>query len=217
MKKLISVFIFCCFLVIVAFLLFGNIEKWVEINLNSKQSQLTYSLLSFSVLTSDIVLPIPSSLVMILNGKVLGVFWGTLISLISGVLSSSFGFYFGRKTNPFLDKLFTNKDKDTSNKLFQKFGNTAIIISKALPIISEAISFVSGTTSMRFNTFLCYSIVGHVIVSLIYACVGSFATTLNSNLIAAITITSALLVGWVTQVIIRNKTAHNIGIANSGA
>jgi uncharacterized membrane protein YdjX (TVP38/TMEM64 family) len=214
MKKLIAVFIFCCLLVIVTFLLFGNIEKWVEINLQSKQHQATYALLSFSILASDILLPIPSSLVMILNGKVLGVFAGTSISLLSGVLSSCIGFYLGRKANPLLDKLFTNKDKEISNTLFQKFGNVAITISKALPIISEAISFVSGTTAISFKTFLLYSIVGHFIVALIYACVGIFASTLSSSLIAAIIIVAALLIGWVTQLMIRQKSADKKSITS---
>ncbi len=206
MKKLIAVFIFCCLLVIVAFLLFGNVEKWVEINLQSKQSQNNYALLSFSILTSDIILPIPSSLVMILNGKVLGVVAGTFISLLSGVFSSCIGFFLGRKTNPLLNKLFTTKEKEISDTLFQKFGNMAITISKALPIISEAISFVSGTTAISFKTFLLYSVLGHFIVALIYACVGSFASTLSSSLIAAIIIVAALLIGWITQLMIRQKS-----------
>ena len=208
MKRLVSIFIFCSFIIIIAFLLFGNVEKWVEINLASEKSVVTYTLLSFVLLTSDIVLPIPSSLVMILNGKVLGVFSGAALSLVSGVLSSCIGFYFGRKANAFIDRFFSQSEKEMSRKLFDRFGNIAIIISKALPIISEAISFVSGTASVTFKTFLVYSIVGHFIVSFVYAYVGSLSRSLNSNLIAAVIIISALAVGWVMQSIIMRKTAR---------
>ncbi|MEO6000242.1 MAG: VTT domain-containing protein [Chitinophagaceae bacterium] len=205
MKRLLAIFIFCCVLILTVFFLFDGLEKWVEFNLTTNKSRLAYAILSFILLTSDIILPIPSSLVMILNGKVLGVLSGTIISFSSGLLSSLSGFYIGRKANPYFDKLFSKKDKEISNSLFKKFGNTAITISKALPIISEAISFVSGTTSVPVKTFLIYSMAGHFIVSLLYAYVGSYSTSLDSNLIAAIIILSALLIGWVMQLIVSKK------------
>ena len=143
---------------------------------------------------------------MVLNGKILGVFPGTVISTVSGVISSLIGFYFGRRANPVLDTMFSNKDKEVSDKLFARFGNTAIIISKALPIISEAISFVSGTTSVSVKTFFYYSLVGHFIVSLVYACMGSFASDLNSTWVAAGVMVAALLVGWIAQVMMKRRT-----------
>lgn len=209
MKRLLSIFFICCLIIFVAFYLFPGMEQWIDINLKSNKSRLAFAFLSFGLLTSDIILPIPSSVIMILNGKVLGVPAGTLLSFFSGLLSSIIGFYIGSKANPYFDKMFSKKDKEVSNSLFLKFGNIAITISKALPIISEAVSFVSGTTSVSFKTFLVYSIAGHIVVSLLYACVGYYSTSLNSNLVAAIIILSALIIGWVIQVIARRKSVPN--------
>lgn len=205
MKKLLSLFIFCSFIIIAVFLMFGDMEKLVEVNLHSTQSLFMYSLLSFSFLTADIILPVPSSLVMILNGEVLGFPAGAALSLVSGVLSSCIGFYLGRRSNPLINKFFSQKDREISDRLFNKFGNMAITISKALPIISEAVSVVSGTTSVTFRNFLYYSIAGHFIVSVIYAYAGSLSSTLNSNLVAAIIMASALFIGWLMQFMMRRK------------
>src|SRR5262245_20685100 len=50
MKKLISLFIFCCLLILVVFFLLGNVEHWVEINLSTRKSLTTYTLLSSAAL-----------------------------------------------------------------------------------------------------------------------------------------------------------------------
>lgn len=206
MRKLLSLFIFCSFLIIIVFLLFGDFEQWTAHHLNTSKSLAAYTGLSFALLTGDIILPVPSSLVMILNGKVLGVFFGSLLSLVSGVLSSSIGFFLGKFSNPFLEKIFSEKERNAGNSLFKRFGYSAIIISKSLPVISEAVSFVSGTTSVAFKTFFIYSFMGHLLVSVIYAYMGSFAGAVDSNILSAIIIAIALVLGWITQRRISSKT-----------
>jgi len=213
-KKILSVAFFCILLITTSFLLFGNIETLIETNLKSQKSLLVFSVISFSVLASDIILPIPSSIVMILNGKVLGIFFGTIVSLASSLLSSSIGFYVGRKSSSFLEKFFSKKDIVTGNKLFIKFGNSTIIISKALPILSETISFLAGTTSMKFRIFFLYSTIGHLIISIIYACAGNFSGSTNSTLTAAVTIVTVLFTSWIIQIIVRRRTAHNRRFGN---
>lgn len=84
----------------------------------------------------------------------------------------------------------------------------AITISKALPIISEAVSVVSGTTSMTFKNFLYYSIAGHFIVSVIYAYAGSLSSEFNSNLVAALIIVLALFAGWIMQFMMRRRAGN---------
>ncbi|MGV3589123.1 MAG: TVP38/TMEM64 family protein [Adhaeribacter sp.] len=205
MKRLLIIFLICCVLVIITFLLFEDLEHWITANINSGQSKATYTLLSFSFMALDTLLPIPSSLLMILNGKILGPFFGTLLSLVSSLLASMFGFYLGRSANPYFDKFFAAQDKAYSNNLFQKFGNLAITISKALPVLSEAISFVAGTTAMPFKIFLLYSAIGHFVVSVGYAYLGSFSNAINSGLVTIIVIVVAVLLSYGVQLILKNK------------
>ena len=209
MRRIISILVFCSLLIIASFLLFGDFESIVNSQLSSQKSLLAYSAFSFLILTSDIVLPIPSSVVMILNGKVLGVFLGTIISLLAGLSSSSIGFYLGRKTSWIADKVFSKKERETSSTLFKKFGNSAIVISKALPVLSEAVAFLSGTTSISFSRFLVLSVAGHLMVSLTYAIAGQLSGNTNSNLIGGIVICSVLVAGWIIQFFIKKKTAGN--------
>lgn len=185
--------------------MFEDLEHWMAANLHSEKSIATYTLLSFSFMALDTILPVPSSLLIILNGKILGPFFGTLLSWSSSLLSSLFGFYLGRSANPYFDKFFSSQDKAFSNNFFQKFGNLAITISKALPILSEAISFVAGTTAISFKTFLLYSALGHLVVSVIYAYLGSFSNAVNSALVTIIIIISTVILGWLVQFIMKKK------------
>ncbi|MDQ3291849.1 MAG: VTT domain-containing protein [Bacteroidota bacterium] len=205
MKRLLFIFFFCCVLIISTFLLFEDLEHWMAANLHSEKSIATFTFLSFSFMAGDTLLPVPSSLLMILNGKILGPFWGTLVSWSSSLLSSIFGFYLGRSANPYFDKFFSGQDKAFSNSFFQKFGNLAITISKALPILSEAISFMAGTTTIPFKTFLLYSALGHFVVSVVYAYLGSFSNAVNSGLVTVIIIMSTVILGWFVQFILKKK------------
>ncbi|MFC6998821.1 TVP38/TMEM64 family protein [Rufibacter roseus] len=203
MKRLVFTFIFCCLLIISAFLLFGGVESFVEEKLGDTQSVLMYTAFSSFFLTFDVVLPVPSSLIMILNGKVLGFLPGMLLSLGAGLCSSCLGFIIGRKASPYLNKLFTQKEREMSDHLFRRFGDTAIAISKAIPILSEAVSVVSGTTSVAFSSFFLYSFIGHTVISLLYSYVGSYASTLDTNLMAGTVILFALFLSWFIQLLVK--------------
>ena len=209
MKRLLVIFLLCCVLIVTTFLLFENIEHRIQANINSEKSLFTYTLLSFCFLALDTLLPVPSSLLMILNGKILGPFFGSVVSLAASLLSSVFGFYLGRSANPYFDKFFAVQDQAYSNNLFQKFGNMAITISKALPVLSEAISFIAGTTSIAFKTFLLYSAIGHFVVSVMYAYLGSLSNAINSGFITVIIIVFAVLFSWVVQLLLKNKHKKN--------
>ncbi|QNF33960.1 VTT domain-containing protein [Adhaeribacter swui] len=205
MKRLLYIFLCCCILIIITFLLFGDLENRITTYVHSEQSVVTFTFLSLGFLAFDTLLPVPSSLLMILNGKVLGFLGGSLVSWAGSLVSSVLGFYLGRSANPLFDKFFSAQDKTFSNNFFRKYGNMALLVSKALPILSEAVSFVAGTTAMSFKTFLLYSALGHLIISLVYGYLGSFSNSLHSGLITVIIILSTVFLGWLVQYFLKNK------------
>ena len=205
MKKLFSVFLFCCFFVLIFYFLLGGFEEEIAVLLESQENINSYSVLSFLVLSLDIFVPVPSSLVMILNGRILGIFPAILLSTTSGLLSSTIGFYIGRKSESLIDRFFSPKEKRLSSKIFLKYGKSAILFSKALPIISEALSFLSGTTTISFKTFFFYSFIGHLIISAVYAYAGNFSTAIDSNILSAGIILIVLLLFWIIEKLLKKE------------
>lgn len=209
MKKLLSLFVFFAATVIIAFLLFSNLEEAINRRLGQEQKIASYSALSFIFLVADIVLPIPSSLVMILNGKMLGFAGGAILSLTASMLSSSIGFYLGRTATNGFNRFFSAKEIRLGNSMFDKYGDLSIAVSKGIPVLSEAVSFLSGTTSISFKRFFIYSFSGHLPVALIYAFVGSYASSLNSYLVSGGVIVVTVCLFFIFRIVIgrRIKTA----------
>lgn len=199
MKKILSLTFFSSFCAILLYVLFLDAEQQMLEKLHSQESQVVYAAFSFFFLGSDVLLPIPNSLIMILNGKVLGIYSGTLLSTVAGVVSSSIGFFLGRKSDRWLNRFFSSAEKEVSNRLFQRWGKGAVAVSKALPVLSESLSFVAGTTTMSFRTFLLYSLLGHCVVGLMYAYVGEVSRTIDSSFIPAAFTALAVLLVWLVQ------------------
>lgn len=199
MKKVFSILFFCCVLILLTFALFYDFEQEVAGRLESTSSVISFAVLSFLALLSDILLPIPSSLVMILNGKVLGPLWGTLLSLVAGLASSSIGFYLGRSSNKVFNRFFNEQEAEAGNRFFHRFGSVSIALSKALPVLAEAVALLAGTTAVPFRTFLAFSLVGQAVVALAYAWLGSMADAYDSNLVSGAIILSTLFIAWGIQ------------------
>ncbi|MCD9186444.1 MAG: VTT domain-containing protein [Pyrinomonadaceae bacterium] len=177
MRKILIPLAVTCFLIILLFLLFGNVESFFEDLLNRSQNNPSkYAILSFIILVSDIALPVPSSIVMYLNGTILGFAGGFVLSFVSVILSSVAGYFIGRGSSAVL-----KSEADISaNKIMEKYGYPAILMTRGIPIISESICIVCGFNRFNFSTYLIMNIVGYVPICLVYAYFGSVA--LNKNL-----------------------------------
>ena len=205
MKKLLAVFLFVSTFVVVTFLLFADFEAYIETNLDAEKTRWAFAGFSFTFLLSDILFPIPSSLIMILNGKVLGFALGGLLSSVAGICSSLIGFALGRKSEKYLNKWFSEKEVKKANVFFEKYGKLSVALSRAIPILSETIAVLSGTTRMKFKDFFIYSTIGHIVVSLVYAWVGAFTNNLNGNIITVIVVGLTLLLSWGLQRFVQSR------------
>lgn len=207
MKRFLSLLFLVSLVIIITFLLFSGLESSAQSWAQSAGSSWAYAGISFLLLAGDVLLPIPSSLLMILNGKVLGVVAGASLSLLAGMTASLIGFYLGRKSAPLVNRFFSERDIASGNDFFNRFGSFSIAVSKFIPILAEAISFISGCSKVSLKNFLLYSFAGHLLTSLTYAFIGRFTVTYDSNILAGIVIGAILLLTWVFSIIAR-KTAR---------
>ena len=127
---------------------------------------------SISLLCLDVILPIPSSLIMTLNGTVFGPVWGALISLIGGVASVLFGWWIGYRSQGFIVQKIEEKERIIAHKYLTKWGPLAILFSRPLPIISEIVAIMAGTLPIPIYITVCYSILGYILPCIFYAYIG---------------------------------------------
>ncbi len=155
----------------------------------------TAALISIGILGSDVVLPIPSSLVMIANGRVFGVVLGAAVSIAGTLASSVLGFWLGRRT-----ACLSKKGSPPSAASFDGRGSSlgllAIAVSRPVPVLAEAVAITAGTTKCSWHDLLLGSFLGALPCSALYAWAGSRSTADNLYLVFGLTLLLAGLLWW---------------------
>ena len=141
-------------------------SPWIE-----KQGYLA-GVISIILLCLDLVLPIPSSLIMTLNGTLFGPIGGAIISLIGGVASTLIGWWIGYRSQGFILQMTEEKERLIAQNYLTKWGPLAILISRPLPIIAEIVAIMAGALPISINITICYSVAGYIFPSLFYAYLG---------------------------------------------
>jgi uncharacterized membrane protein YdjX (TVP38/TMEM64 family) len=138
------------------------------------------ALTGIGLLIADVIFPIPSSLIMIANGAVFGIWMGTLLSMIGGVLATLTGFYLGKRSSTLINKFISDKEQQTAKALMQKWGMTALIVSRSIPVLAETVSIIAGTAQMKWQQILWASVIGLFPAAIIYAVTGAMSLQIES-------------------------------------
>jgi uncharacterized membrane protein YdjX (TVP38/TMEM64 family) len=181
LKKIILPFFISAITIIVTFLLFEDLELFFVSSLNATSGHpLFYTLVSFLVLASDIVLPVPSSIVMYTNGYVLGLFSGSMLSLIALMIGSTVGYYLGRFTSMGIK----STEDERAQTILSNYGTLSILVTRGIPIIAESICIVCGYNKMPFRQYFIMNLIGYVPLCLLYAFCGSIGYSRDTFLIS---------------------------------
>ncbi|OYD46138.1 alkaline phosphatase [Sphingobacterium cellulitidis] len=83
----------------------------------------------------------------------------------AGILGNFAGYWFGHRTGPMLFKrkdsiLFKRKYVIMAEEFFQKYGGTALIIGRFVPIIRTFAPIFAGVVQLNFRKFVLYNILG---------------------------------------------------------
>lgn len=141
------------------------------------------ALVGVGLLIADVLLPVPSSLVMIAHGLLFGIWWGTLLSLSGSVGATLLGFGIGRKGGRLMDRLVSREDKQRADLLLRRWGALAILVTRPVPLLAETTAIIAGSTTMRWRTTFISSVAGSLPAALVYAVVGAKAASLNKSLL----------------------------------
>jgi uncharacterized membrane protein YdjX (TVP38/TMEM64 family) len=142
------------------------------------------ALAGVGMLVVDVVLPIPSSLVMILNGALFGILVGTLLSLLGALGAAIIGFLMGRRGGPLLVHFVLPEDRERADRLLQDWGMLAIIATRSIPLLAETVIIMAGASSIPWRTMLLATLLGSLPMSLLYAITGATAATFANGLLS---------------------------------
>ena len=134
--------------------------------------------LGVGLLLIDVLLPVPSSVVMVLHGSLFGVVGGTLLSLLGGVGAVAFAFALGRRGGPLLDRLMSPAERALGDALLARWGALAVALTRPVPMVAETVALLAGTSPLTWQKALLAGALGNLPPALVYALTGALGATL---------------------------------------
>ena len=170
--------------IIIPFCLFGDaISAWTEQVIREAGAHRLYTGAVLVLLLSvDIVMPVPSSLVSTACGMTLGLAGGTLASFAGMSLSAAAGYFFGRTASPAVEKMIGEKELAWLTVFQRRHGAWMLLALRPVPVLAEASVLFSGLSRQPLPGVCAATALGNLAVSLTYAAVGSWGKASDSFL-----------------------------------
>ncbi len=176
--KILAVFFIFVVLFAVSYLLFGeqielffSKEKCIQWFSAAKPYAWIGGIL---LLISDILLPVPATVIMAAAGAVYGLWPGVLISFTGSMLAGLTGYvtalFFGKKGSRYIA---SETEINRFKSYFDSYGGYAVILSRGVPVMPEAITILAGLSGMKFSRFSAALIAGTLPVSFFFTWLGT--------------------------------------------
>jgi uncharacterized membrane protein YdjX (TVP38/TMEM64 family) len=141
------------------------------------------ALLGTGLLVADVILPVPSSAVMVAHGALFGVVGGTLLSVGGGMGAALVGFSIGRRGGQLLDRLVTPEERVRADHILSRWGGLAIVVTRPVPLLAETVAIMAGTSPLGWKQASLAALLGSLPPALLYALSGATAAALTSGVL----------------------------------
>lgn len=136
------------------------------------------ALVGVLLLTADILLPVPSSMIMVAHGTLFGVVGGSILSILGSIAAAMIGYWLGGRGKQWLGRWFQPADFAVGDRFFERWGVFAVIVSRPVPLINETISIAAGAGNLGWRKMVLGALLGTVPTAIAYAWAG---TTLGAQ------------------------------------
>ncbi len=162
---------------ILPFLLFGaELESWIETWTESEVSRETTAALVVGILATDILLPVPSSVVSTWGGQALGTVAGTLSSWVGMTTGAVIGFALARLLGYRFAKRFSKPEElERVVRLCQRWGPITLVLARGVPVFAEASVLLMGVHKLRWHRFIWPVVLSNFGIALAYSAFGDIA------------------------------------------
>lgn len=182
-----------------------------EDNYPQQEASPISGVINTGLLLVDVVLPVPSSVVMIVNGALFGVVGGGLLSLVGSLGGSALGYLLGRGNQPLVARFVGETDLARARKFMARWGVLALVASRPVPILAETVSIVAGTAGIGLRTTVLAAALGLTPIVILYAYVGATASTLESGLLAFGIVMLTASLTWLIGLWFKRSPAQGTG------
>lgn len=152
------------------------------------------------LLASDVLLPVPSSVVSVAAGMLLG-FWRAAATIWLGMSAAcAIGYAVGRKTSGLARRLVGADSLGRASRLLSRHGDYAFVVSRPVPVVAEATVILAGLTGASFTRFMLVTTAANFGIALAYAGIGAFSLRVESLPVA---LAGAVIVPALAWIVVR--------------
>jgi uncharacterized membrane protein YdjX (TVP38/TMEM64 family) len=162
---------------IVPFLMAGDrVEGWMASWLDARSSHVAAAAIVAGLLSTDVFLPVPSSLVSTFGGRVLGFWVGTAVSWAGMSVGAVFAFWLARRLGRRMAlRLARAEDLQRIDALSERFGPMVLVVSRPVPILAEASILFLGSTRLAWRRFVGPILLSNLGIAAAYSALGDLA------------------------------------------
>lgn len=161
------------------------------------------------LLVGDIVLPVPGTVVMSALGWIYGAMIGGLLASAGSVFAGLVGYGVCRAMGEGVARrLLGDLDFEKGKVLFGRGGAWMVALSRALPILPEAVACTAGLVRMPFGRFLGSLVCGSVPMGFLFAWIGAEGRDAPGWALGFSLVVPAILWGLARLLIFRTKVVN---------
>lgn len=161
--------------ILIPFALFEQpISAWAKEWMARPQAGWALGLGIAALLASDVLLPVPSSIVSLGAGALLGFTGGMVASSAGMTLGCIVGYWVGRRgARKPAEKLLGAREMQRLERAQARWGEWMVLLMRPAPVLAEASVVFAGMGSMRFGRFLARTTLANILISGAYAWMGA--------------------------------------------
>lgn len=156
------------------------------------------ALVGVGLLVGDVVLPVPSSLVMLAHGALFGVVLGALLSLVGTVGAALAGVWIGRRGERLLG--VPAADRRRAQELVDRWGVVAVVATRPVPVLAEATAVMAGAAGASPLRVSVAAAAGGLPAALLYALAGSLVVNAVSGAAVFVAVLVLAAVFWLISI-----------------
>ena len=162
---------------IIPFVLFGDlVQERIEAYSATNPSAGATAALVVGLLSADVFLPVPASLISTLGGWQLGAWGGTVASWLGMNLGAVIGFWLARQWGrPLALRLTSAQSLERMEGLSQRYVNEVLILARGVPVFAEASVLLVGIHRLPWHRFLPPILLSNLGIALAYSVFGDIA------------------------------------------
>lgn len=126
-----------------------------------------------ALLALDVLLPVPSSVVMVVLGKLYGFAAGCALSLAGSVLAAALAWAIGRRSEALLARWMSAEERRAADEWLARHGLFALALTRPIPILAETFALLAGARALPLGRVLLAATLGILPAAALYAWAGS--------------------------------------------